>query len=211
MLGTQLDLAYAITALGYHTTNPKPNHQHTLEHILQYLQATVNHQLILRYSTSSSPPLLSYTNANWASYINNYKSTLGYVSILGGSTISWSSKKQATIALSSTKAKYIIRAYATKEAIWLRQLLTKLRQGTSLPTTLHINNRVLWIYKTYWYLLSFPVTGSWQWSFEVGLHSHSRSGGQHPDKGFTPCITKQVYGDYRHMPAQLRGSVRVAA
>jgi hypothetical protein len=98
------------------------------------LQATVNHQLILGRSASSSPTLLGYANADWASDVNNCKSMSGYVFTLGGGAISWSLKKQTTVALSSTEAKYIARAHAAKEAIWLRQLLTELRQGTPSPT-----------------------------------------------------------------------------
>ncbi len=117
MLGTCPNLAYAVMALGCHAMNSSPNHQHALEHVLQYLQATINHQLILGYSTSSTPTLLSYVNADWASDVNDCKSMSGYVFTLGGSTISWSSKKQTTVALSSTEAKYIARAHAAKEAV----------------------------------------------------------------------------------------------
>ena len=65
----------------------------------------------------------------------------GYIFTLGGSTISWSSKKQPTVALSSTEAKYIAGAYATKEAVWLRLLLSELGQDMSSSTTLHVNNQ----------------------------------------------------------------------
>jgi hypothetical protein len=108
MLGTWPDLGYAIAALGCHTMNPGPNHQCTLERVLQYLWATVNHQLVLGYGASSSPTLLSYADANWASNVNNRKSMSGYIFTLGGGTISWSSKKQTTVALSSTEAKYTV-------------------------------------------------------------------------------------------------------
>jgi len=60
---------------------------------------------------------------------------------MGGGAISWSSKKQPTIALSSTKAKYITSAHTAKEAAWLRLLLSELGQDTSSPTILHIDNQ----------------------------------------------------------------------
>ena len=114
MLETQPDLGYMIAALGHHTTNSGPNHQCALKHMLQYLQATVNNQLILSHSASSSPTLLGYADANWASNVNNCKSTSGYIFTLGGSAISWSSKKQTTVALSSTEAEYMTGAHAAK-------------------------------------------------------------------------------------------------
>ena len=60
---------------------------------------------------------------------------------MGGGTISWSSKKQPTVTLSSTEAEYIAGAHTVKEAIWLRLLLSELGQDMSLPTTLHIDNQ----------------------------------------------------------------------
>jgi hypothetical protein len=85
--------------------------------------------------------LLGYTDANWASDVNDRRSTSGYVFKLAGTTVSWSSKKQTSIALSSTEAEYISRAHATKEAIWLRQLLSELGLDTSSPTILCVNNQ----------------------------------------------------------------------
>jgi hypothetical protein len=61
--------------------------------------------------------------------------------MLGGTTISWSSKKQAVVALSSTEAKYLAGMHAAKEAVWLRCLLGELGQDTHSPTTLHIDNQ----------------------------------------------------------------------
>ena len=80
-------------------------------------------------------------DANWASNINDWKSISGYVFTLARGAISWSSKKQGSVALSSTKAKYIATAHATKEAIWHRWLLTELLQPLSAPTSLLIDNQ----------------------------------------------------------------------
>jgi hypothetical protein len=61
--------------------------------------------------------------------------------MLGGAAVSWGSKKQTSVALSSTEAEYIAAAHAAKEAIWLRRLLTELRESLKLPTTLFIDNQ----------------------------------------------------------------------
>jgi hypothetical protein len=141
MLATRPDLAYAIAALGRHAANPSPDHQHALNRVFCYLWATIDHQLVLGHSTTSIPTLLGYSNSDWASDVNDRKSTSGYVFTLGGGAISWSSKKQPTVALSSTEAEYITSAHAAKEATWLRLLLSELRQDMSSPTTLHIGNQ----------------------------------------------------------------------
>jgi hypothetical protein len=85
--------------------------------------------------------LHGYVNADWASDVNDQKSTSGFVFMLAGGAISWSSKKQGAVALSSTEFEYIAGAHAAKEATWLRQLLSNLGHGMSLPTLLHIDNQ----------------------------------------------------------------------
>jgi hypothetical protein len=65
----------------------------------------------------------------------------GFVFMLGGAAVSWSSKKQTSVALSSTEAEYIAAAHATKEVIWLRRLLTDLGLDLDSPTTLHVDNQ----------------------------------------------------------------------
>ncbi len=141
MLATWLDLAYTVAALGHHAANPGPDHQHALNRIFCYLRATADHQLVLGRNATSILTLLGYTNSDWASNVNNCKSTSGYVFTLGGGAVSWSSKKQPTVALSSTEAEYIAGAHTAKEATWLRLLLSELRQDMSSPTTLHVDNQ----------------------------------------------------------------------
>jgi hypothetical protein len=61
--------------------------------------------------------------------------------MLGGSMVSWSSKKQACVALLSTEAEYLAGAHAAKETVWLRCLLSELGHDTHQATILHINNQ----------------------------------------------------------------------
>jgi hypothetical protein len=141
MLGTRPDLSYAIVALGCHTTNPGPDHQHTLKQVFWYLWTTSNQQLVFERGAPSSSMLFGYADADWASDINDCKSTSGYMFKLAGTTVSWSSKKQMSVALSSTEAEYISGAHTAKEAIWLRQLLSELSLDTLSPTILHVDNQ----------------------------------------------------------------------
>jgi hypothetical protein len=85
--------------------------------------------------------LHSFVDADWASDVNNCKSTSGFVFMLGGAVVSWSSKKQTSVALSSTEAEYIAAAHATKEVVWLRRLLIELGLDLDSPTVLHVDNQ----------------------------------------------------------------------
>jgi hypothetical protein len=85
--------------------------------------------------------LHSYIDADWASNVNDWKLTSGFVFMLASRAISWSSKKQGAVPLSSTESEYIASAHGVKEATWLRQLLSDLGHGTSLSMLLHIDNQ----------------------------------------------------------------------
>jgi hypothetical protein len=141
MLGTRPDLAYTVAALGRHSATPGADHQRALEHALRYLKATSDQRLVFQRGTPGGTVLHSFVDADWASDVNNCKSMSGFVFMLGGTAVSWSSKKQTSVALSSTEAKYIVAAHTTKEVIWLKRLLIKLGLDLDSPTVLHVDNQ----------------------------------------------------------------------
>ena len=63
-----------------------------------------------------------FVDLDWASDINSRRSTSGYVFTVFGGAISWMSKRQPVVALSTTEAKYMATTHACKEAIWLKRL-----------------------------------------------------------------------------------------
>jgi reverse transcriptase-like protein len=117
MLGMHPDLAFTMAALRWHAANPGGDHQHALNHIFQYLRAMSNQLLIFQYGVPEGSVLHRFVNTNWASDVNNRKSTSSFIFMLGGNVVSWSSKKQACVALSSIEAEYLARAHAAKETI----------------------------------------------------------------------------------------------
>lgn len=140
-LCTRPDLAYTVAALGRHAANPGPDHLRALDRVFRYLRGTTDTRLIFQKGTPHGSILRGYVDADWASDVNDRKSTSGFVFLLGGAAISWSSKKQSSVALSSTEAEYIAGAHATKEAVWLRRLLADLGLDARSPTTLFIDNQ----------------------------------------------------------------------
>ena len=141
MLGTHPDLTYAIRALGQHTATPGEEHQQALDRVFRYLCTTKDWCLIYQHGTPESSTLTSYADANWANDLGDCKSTSSYIFKLAGGAISWSSKKQSSVALLSTEAKYIARAHATKELVWLQYLLGDIGMPDNSPTTLCIDNQ----------------------------------------------------------------------
>ena len=141
MLGTHPDLAYMVAALGRHSVTPGADHQHALECALWYLKAMSDQQLVFQCRTPSGTVLHGFVDADWASDVNDRKSTSGFVFMLGGTAVSWSSKKQTLVTLLSTEAEYIATLHATKEVVWLRRLLSKLGLNINSPTVLHVDNQ----------------------------------------------------------------------
>ncbi|KAH7460549.1 Retrovirus-related Pol polyprotein from transposon TNT 1-94 [Fusarium oxysporum f. sp. matthiolae] len=123
MLGTRPDIAFAVSLCSRHPGNPTNEHQTAVKRIFRYLQGSQNLELVYQ---GELQPLLGYTDSGWAGDLETRRSTSGYVFNLGTGAISWSSKRQRTVALSSCEAEYMGQTAAAKEAVWLRGLLQEL-------------------------------------------------------------------------------------
>ena len=92
--------------------------------VLRYLKGTFNHCLF--YDKMNDLIVSAFIDVDWTGSLNDRRSTSGYVFLLGTTTISWSSKKQPTVALSSTEAEYRAMTNATCEAMWIKKLMKDL-------------------------------------------------------------------------------------
>ncbi|KFD69490.1 hypothetical protein M514_18362 [Trichuris suis] len=115
------DIALAVGLLCRRVESPTEYDWKSAKRVLRYLAGTKELKLCL--SAMSNPVLQGYVDADWAGDRTDRKSTSAYLFQFGESIISWSTKKQTTVALSSTEAEYIAMAEACKELLWLRQLL----------------------------------------------------------------------------------------
>ena len=131
---TRPDIAFAVNRLAAYTANPSLIHYTAAKRILRYLKGTIN----LRLTYTNSPETESFYGYSDAAYANadGYKSTSGYVFIAGGAAITWGSRKQTTIALSSTEAEYVALSECSREAMWLRHLYGELGYVQKGPTLL---------------------------------------------------------------------------
>jgi hypothetical protein len=127
--------------------NPGPTHLTAVKCIYCYLASTLN--LGITYKSASDSDIEIHTNyseprvfadADWANSLNDRKSISGYVSILAGGATMWSSKKQATVALSTMEAEYVALTHAAHENLWLRSLFTELDLPSTQPTPIFVDN-----------------------------------------------------------------------
>eukprot|EP00253_Pinus_taeda_P025561 PITA_25561 len=82
-------------------------------------------QFGIHYTAEASPLLVGFTDSNWAGHPDDQKSIAGYVFTIGSGPIECACKKQSAISLSSAEAKYRGAVEASKEALWLRHILSK--------------------------------------------------------------------------------------
>lgn len=128
MLGTRPDVAYAVSVISRFASKPTPAHKAAVTRILRYLRKTVDYLLVFRGPLTA---LSGYSDSDWAGDYDTRKSTSGFVFGIGSAAISWSSKLQGTVALSTCEAEYIGQTNAAKEAIWLRRLLDEIQHETA--------------------------------------------------------------------------------
>ena len=138
-ISTRPDIAAAVGALSQHMAQPSSDHWSGVKRVFRYIKGTLNFGL--RFSAGDAT-LHGYSDADWAGDPDTRLSTSGYVFRIGDSCVSWSSKKQRTVARSSTEAEYVALSYAAQEAIWLRRLLSSLGIAGPLtqPTVLYEDN-----------------------------------------------------------------------
>ena len=130
MACTRPDLCWIVTKLSQHLDNPTEADWVMVKHVLRYLKGTLD--LKLHYKKSSSGLCLSgWSDSDWGSSVEDRRSTTGYLFYLNpeGPPISWNSKKQATVALSSCEAEYMALAASVQECLFLHMLLKDFLDG----------------------------------------------------------------------------------
>ena len=103
MLGTRPNIAYAMSSVSRYAANPTPLHMAAVKRIFLYPRGTIDLQLTFRRELTN---LVGYSDSDWGGDPVTYRSTAGFVFNIGSRAISWSSKRQPTIALSTCEAEY---------------------------------------------------------------------------------------------------------
>lgn len=104
---------------------------------MRYLSGTRDYKILYRYGGGD---LVGYSDSDWASDVDKRRSCTGYVFMMSDGAVAWASRRQPTVALSSTEAEYMALSAATCEAIWLR-LLSKPLGDFGKPTTMFCDNQ----------------------------------------------------------------------
>lgn len=132
------DIAAAVSVLGRKVNHPSQADWVAAKRVVRYLRGTAERRIEF---SGTSLELIGFVDADWAGDHATRKSNSGYVFLMCGAAISWKSQQQTLVALSSMESEYIALCEATREAIWLRQLLLDLGVPQLNPTVLFEDNQ----------------------------------------------------------------------
>ena len=99
-----------------------------MKRVFRYLRGTSDYGLCYqgRPGLDRVLDIRGFVDADWAGDLDQRRSTSGYVFNLFGGAVSWMSKKQSVVALSTTEAEYMAATHASKEAVWLHRLCSSM-------------------------------------------------------------------------------------
>src|SRR5712671_1311868 len=120
-LATRPDIAFAVATVARFAANPGPVHWEAVKRIFRYLAGM--RELWLSYGETRRA-LEGYADAD-GSMAEDRRAISGYAFLIDGGTVSWSSKRQEIVSLSTTKSEYVAATHGMKEALWLRSLISK--------------------------------------------------------------------------------------
>ncbi|SOV01470.1 uncharacterized protein UDID_17666 [Ustilago sp. UG-2017a] len=131
------DLSLTVGVLTRHMCKPSQEHYQAAQQVLRYLESTKEVGLVYR-ANESQEPLVAHSNANWVSDATiQRRSTSGSVALVYGSPVAWKSATQKCVSLSTVEAEFIAATEATREVLFLKQLLRSIGIATVLKNGGH--------------------------------------------------------------------------
>jgi hypothetical protein len=123
MVSTRPDIAHAVGVVNRYMNNPDKEHWEAVKSILRYLRGTTTHALCFG---GSNTILQGYVDSDMVGDKDSRRRTTWYAFIVCGTKVSWILKLQKVVALSTTKAEYVVAIEASKEMIWLQRFMEEL-------------------------------------------------------------------------------------
>nr|KYP44906.1 Retrovirus-related Pol polyprotein from transposon TNT 1-94 [Cajanus cajan] len=119
-------------------SKPTELHLQAAKRILRYLKGTANYGIL--YKKGGEEDLITFTDSDYAGDEEDSKSTSGYVFLLGSRAVSWMSKKQPIVTLSTTEAEFVAAAASACQSVWMRRILRNLNHAQEGSTVIMCDN-----------------------------------------------------------------------
>jgi hypothetical protein len=138
-IGMRPDISFAVSRLAQYAANPSSQHLRLAQYVLSYLVGTVDTCLV--YDGASGDGLHGYSDSSLGDQADDRHSTSGYVFLLANGAISWSLRKQKTVAQNTTEAEYMAMTDVANQTAWYESFLTELGYEVDDPIPLHGDNK----------------------------------------------------------------------
>ena len=143
-LNTRPDIAFAVNVVSRFAAKPARHHWQAVKRIMRYLAGTRDTGIIYKRTGNDGdgrPLLHGYADADWGGDTETRRSTTGYAFVVANGPVSWRSKLQHTVALSTAEAEYLAAGDAAQEALWLRATLAELGFAQEGATVIFEDNQ----------------------------------------------------------------------
>jgi len=133
---TRPDITYTVGYLARFNSNPGLAHWQAVKHLLCYLKGTADYGITYAPDPNSNELFSTFSDMDHGGCKDTRHSTSGYLVKIGSGVVSWSSKLQSIVTLSTSKAEYIAAISAGKEIRWMRNLLHEMGFSPTGPSVL---------------------------------------------------------------------------
>jgi len=137
-IATRPDIMHLVCQVGRFQASPKASHLLAVKRIFRYLKGTTEYGLW--YPTGNQLDLYAFIDVDWVGCIDDRKSTSGATFFHGGCLVSWSSKKQSAVSLSTAEAEYIAAANCSTQVVWMNQMLEDIHIHYDAPIPIYYDN-----------------------------------------------------------------------
>eukprot|EP00253_Pinus_taeda_P006858 PITA_06858 len=138
LTATRPDIMHVVSLISRFMERPKEAHWHIAKRTMRYVKGTKRFGIL--YTVLECSYLIGYTNSDWEGSVDNQKRTSGYVFQMGSGALSWVSKKQPIVALSTAEAEYVAATAAPCQAVWMKRMLRSLCQEQEKGTVIFCDN-----------------------------------------------------------------------
>ena len=135
---TRLDMMVVVSLISRYMENPTKLHLQAAKRVQRYLKGTTGFGIF--YKKGGDDELVVYTDSDYVGDLEDRKSTSGYVFLLSSGAVSWSSRKQPVVSLSTIKVEFIVAVSSVCQAVWLKRVLGKLGQNQGKSTIIRCDS-----------------------------------------------------------------------
>ncbi|KAK1587599.1 hypothetical protein Q3G72_014626 [Acer saccharum] len=138
LTATRPDIIYAVSLISRYMECPDEYHLLAAKRVLRYLKGTIDFGIL--YKKEEGFDLIGFSDSDYAGNLDDRRITSGYAFMMSSRDVSWSSKKQQVVTLSTTEAEFITTTSCECQAIWLKRILEMLHKSQREPIQIYYDN-----------------------------------------------------------------------